>query len=349
MATLSSARELAASSIQRAQRRYKEQYDRNARVTDLRVGEWVFVRFPQDETGRLRKLSRPWHGPYRILQKRDPDITVVKVYHPQHGEICVHQSRVCKCPDNFPAGYFWYGGKRSGPGRPPKWVEKFLTSGHQPGLVSPLSIGEVAPEENIADVLTAQQPNHLGQPATVESLDMCGDAENDAPLTGKTTNSTAEEHSESASACQDNMGTLGKDSFTPKQAMVEEKCLDEKAESLPAVTRQHLRKTTTQFTTPTGCLSTDVEPTSCLDAEGLNLPECNSTGSDAEETSQPVHPEPSSTPQSTSAAGVGTHNCKEDLARRESSDANTTVQDIKGPPEMKRCLRKAIKPPERLM
>ena len=101
------------------------------------------------------------------------------------------------------------------------------------------------------------------------------------------------------------MGTLGKDSFTPERAMVEEKCLDEKAESLPAVTRQHLRKTTTQYTTPTGCLSTDVEPTSCLDAEGLNLPECNSTSSDAEETSKP---EPSSTPQSTSAAGVGTHN-----------------------------------------
>ena len=30
----------------------------------------------------------------------------------------------------FPAGYFWYRGKRKGPGRPPKWVDDFLSSGH---------------------------------------------------------------------------------------------------------------------------------------------------------------------------------------------------------------------------
>ena len=110
MATLSSARELAADNVQRAQKRYKMQYDRGAKSPDFRVGDWVFVKFPQEESGRLRKLSRPWHGPYRILRKRDPDVTVAKVYHPQHGEICVHQSRACRCPDNFPAGYYWYGG-----------------------------------------------------------------------------------------------------------------------------------------------------------------------------------------------------------------------------------------------
>ena len=64
-----------------------------------------------------------------MLHKRDPDVVLSKVYHPQHGEICVHQSGVCKCPDNFPAGYYWYGGKQKGPGRPPKWVEQFLDSG----------------------------------------------------------------------------------------------------------------------------------------------------------------------------------------------------------------------------
>ena len=128
MISLSSARELAARNIQRAQMRYKKQYDRDTRKPDLRLGEWVLVRFPQDESGRLRKLSRPWHGPYRIVQIQDPDVTVSKVYHPQHGEICVHQSRVCKCPIEFPAGYYWYGGKRKGPGRPPKWVDEFLSS-----------------------------------------------------------------------------------------------------------------------------------------------------------------------------------------------------------------------------
>ena len=30
------------------------------------------------------------------------------------------------CPPEFPAGYFWYGNKRHGPGRPPKWVDLML-------------------------------------------------------------------------------------------------------------------------------------------------------------------------------------------------------------------------------
>ena len=46
----------------------------------------------------MRKLSRPWHGPYRVLTLDDPDITVVKVYYPQDGQIQVHQARVKPCP-----------------------------------------------------------------------------------------------------------------------------------------------------------------------------------------------------------------------------------------------------------
>ena len=84
------------------------------------------VKFPADETGRLRKLSRPWHGPYRITALNGPDVSVSKVYYPQEGGIQVHQSRVKPCPPNFPAGFYWYGGKRRGPGRPPKWVEQIL-------------------------------------------------------------------------------------------------------------------------------------------------------------------------------------------------------------------------------
>ena len=129
MLSLKSARELASSCIQKAQRQYKEQYDRRAREKTLRVGAWVLIYFPQDESGRWRKLSRPWHGPYRITEKTDPDVTCVKVYHPQDGPIHIHQSRVCPCPADFPAGYFWYGGKRRGPGRPPKWVDRLLQSG----------------------------------------------------------------------------------------------------------------------------------------------------------------------------------------------------------------------------
>ena len=66
---------------------------------------------------------------YRIIAKSDTGVTCVKVYYPQDGPIRVHQSRVCLCPQDFPAGYFWYGGKRRGPGRPPRWVEDLLRSG----------------------------------------------------------------------------------------------------------------------------------------------------------------------------------------------------------------------------
>lgn len=87
MLSLSSARELAQQSIRKAQQRYKAQYDKKSSVPDLKIGEWVLVRFPQEETGRNRKLSRPWHGPYRITDRRDPDVSVTKVYFPSEGAI----------------------------------------------------------------------------------------------------------------------------------------------------------------------------------------------------------------------------------------------------------------------
>ena len=42
--------------------------------------------------------------------------------------IYMHQNRVCIscCPDEFPAGYYWYAGKCKGTGAPPKWVENLL-------------------------------------------------------------------------------------------------------------------------------------------------------------------------------------------------------------------------------
>ena len=92
------------------------------------MGDWILVYFPQEERGR-KKLSRPWHGPYRVLSKRDPNLTCAKVYFPHHGELHVHQSRTCPCPLGFPAGYYWHGTKRKGPGRPTRWVDVLLADG----------------------------------------------------------------------------------------------------------------------------------------------------------------------------------------------------------------------------
>ena len=44
-----------------------------------------------------------------------------------HLRIKIHQNRVSHCPKEFPAGYFWYGGKRKGTGKPPRWVEELLS------------------------------------------------------------------------------------------------------------------------------------------------------------------------------------------------------------------------------
>ena len=136
MLSLSSARQLACENIRKVQQRYKRYYDRKTTPVHLRVGQWVLVRFPQEESGRQRKLSRPWHGPYRVISRDDPDVTVSNVYFPGDSPIQIHQSRVTVCPDHFPAGFYWYGKKRRGPGRPPKWVEQLLDNGN------PMELGD---------------------------------------------------------------------------------------------------------------------------------------------------------------------------------------------------------------
>ena len=119
-------RDLDVQSIKQAQAKYKKVYDRKSVPSRLQVGDWVLVRFAQEEVGKMRKLSRPWHDPYRILSREEPDVTVTKVYFPEDKAIRVHLSRVTPCPSEFPRGFYWYGTKRHSPGRPPKWVQQLL-------------------------------------------------------------------------------------------------------------------------------------------------------------------------------------------------------------------------------
>ena len=60
------------------------------------------------------------------FESNDPDVTVTKVHFPDDPPIQIHQLRVKNCIISFPCGYYWYGKKRSRPGRPPKWVEKLM-------------------------------------------------------------------------------------------------------------------------------------------------------------------------------------------------------------------------------
>ena len=111
------------------QKRAKERYDKKSVVKEHKIGDWVLVRFPKEETGKKRKLSKPWHGPYRVIQKNDPDVTVIPVHFPESGAIQVHQSRVCSCPPKWPTGFYWYGGQKLSRGGAPKWLEKLLSRG----------------------------------------------------------------------------------------------------------------------------------------------------------------------------------------------------------------------------
>ena len=120
MLSLSSAQQLANETIQEAQRKYKAQFDRKAQPDRFRIGEWVLIKFPHEESGKNRKLSRPWHGPYRIITMTDKDITAIRIYFPKDGSIKVHQGQVTKCLMGFPAGFYWYGDKKQGPGHLPR-------------------------------------------------------------------------------------------------------------------------------------------------------------------------------------------------------------------------------------
>jgi len=48
---------LAAESIQKVQQKYKTQYDKKAKIADYRIGDWVMVHFPQEESSALHNLS----------------------------------------------------------------------------------------------------------------------------------------------------------------------------------------------------------------------------------------------------------------------------------------------------
>ena len=60
------------------------QYDRSCKVngesSQYKIGQWVLIRHPQEESGPNRKLSRPWHGPFRITGVEKTGVTAERVY-----------------------------------------------------------------------------------------------------------------------------------------------------------------------------------------------------------------------------------------------------------------------------
>jgi len=88
----------------------------------------ILIRFPLEEIGKQRKPFRPWHGSYRVVKCRDPDLNTKKQFFPEERTIQVHQLRACPCPQ-LPTGFYWYGGNRFSSGGVPQWVERLLLRG----------------------------------------------------------------------------------------------------------------------------------------------------------------------------------------------------------------------------
>ena len=110
MLSLSSARKLTCETLKKAQKQYKKGYDKCCRKTCVDVGDWILT---QEESGRNWKLSRPWHGPYRVVSHSDTGVVASKVYFPEEECINVHLTCTLLCPVGFPNGFYWYRRRQS--------------------------------------------------------------------------------------------------------------------------------------------------------------------------------------------------------------------------------------------
>jgi len=102
---------LAKERIERAQKAQKTQYDHHATDVKLRVGDRVMVYQPGEVKGKARKLVRPYHGPYRILNLTPNNAEVVLVDRPKDPSIFVSLDRIRPCYAEL-GDVTWTGRKR---------------------------------------------------------------------------------------------------------------------------------------------------------------------------------------------------------------------------------------------
>ena len=72
------------------------------------------------------KLASHGNNLIRMISRDDPDITATKIYFLDDPSMQIHQTRVQHCPYLLSLGFYWYGAKRSKPGKPPKKLLKHL-------------------------------------------------------------------------------------------------------------------------------------------------------------------------------------------------------------------------------
>ena len=101
--------------MKKAQKNQKAYYDRKSRGSNFSVGERVFLFKPAEKTGESRKLNRPYHGPYRIVEVTPNNASLCRVDKPHEEPILVALSRLRRCPEEVEDG-FWPPGGNKGKG-----------------------------------------------------------------------------------------------------------------------------------------------------------------------------------------------------------------------------------------
>jgi hypothetical protein len=94
---LAKAKKIALETIQQAQAKQKEFYDRQAGNPQYRLGERVMVYMPGDVTGKSWKLARPYHGPFRILSLMPTNAEVQLIEKPGDPSLFVALGRLRRC------------------------------------------------------------------------------------------------------------------------------------------------------------------------------------------------------------------------------------------------------------
>ena len=83
--------------------------------------------------------------------------------------IHVHLSRVTRCPGNFPAGYFWYGDRRHGPGQPSKCITEEVPCADNSSPDNPA--GELS-ESELASEFSESKQDELKEGSDMEDGQM---------------------------------------------------------------------------------------------------------------------------------------------------------------------------------
>ena len=111
VSTLIKTRELALESIQKAQEKQRRFYDRQSRNPKFQVGDRVMVFMPSETIGKDRKLARPYHGPYRVINITPTNAEVQLIQYPSEPTIFVAIDRLRKCYPEQPNDC-WLGKKK---------------------------------------------------------------------------------------------------------------------------------------------------------------------------------------------------------------------------------------------